>query len=299
MAPEKDAWIKGDSVIAIEKSEAHFTQVIKEEPTAVAYHHRGIARQALGFHELAIKDLDEAVRLGLKSPAIFINRANVWHSLGNDRNALADVNQAIDAAPENALAHNNRGLIWASLKDYDKALADQNRAVKLDPTNAEFFNNRGVTKVKLGQLSAALKDYTQAIAINESFAEAYANRGFASKKLGKYREALADYRQAVKLAPQSPQAFNDAAWLVATCPDQTLHDGERAVEYALYACELTAYKNADYVDTLAAAFARAGRFDDAVRTQQQAMTMMSNIERESARQRLRIYRSRMPYVDRQ
>lgn len=295
--PARRAWIKSDFVVAIEKSEPHFSDVINQAPTATAYHHRGIARHALGFDELAMRDLDEAVKLGLKEPALFINRANVWHSLGNDRNALSDINQAIEADPDNALAFNNRSLIRASLGDMDGSLKDADEAIRLDPEYVDALNNRGVSLVKRGEFQAAIDDYTRAIELNSGFVEAYANRGYAAKRLGRFTEALSDYRQAVKLAPQSPQAFNDAAWLVATCPQEELRDGKLAVQYAKYACELTEYKNGEFIDTLAAAYAANGQFPEAVKSQQQALTLLPEAAHAGARERLTLYQSEQPFVE--
>lgn len=295
--PARKAWVKSSNVIPIEKSEAYFTDVINREPTATAYHHRGIARHALGFDELAMKDLDQAVQLGLRSPAMFINRAIVWHSLGNDQNALSDINQAIEADPKNALAFNNRSLIHASLGDLDESLTDATAAIRLDPDSADALNNRGVTNVKRGEYAAAIKDYTAAVRLNDSFVEAYANRGFAAKKLGNYKAALADYGRAMKLSPQSPQAYNDAAWLLATCPDEEIRNGDQAVTYAKYACKLTDHKNGEFVDTLAAAYAASKDFKQAARTQQQALTLLPSNTQASGKERLELYRNDESFVE--
>jgi tetratricopeptide (TPR) repeat protein len=295
--PTKRGWIKEDGVIPIEKSEAHFTNVIANLPTAVAYHHRGIARHALGYHELAMRDLDEAVKLGLKDPALLVNRAIVWHSLGNDQNALSEIDKAIQAEPENALARNNRALIRASLGDLQGALEDASEAIRLDPDYAEGFNNRGVTRVKLGDFAPAIEDYTEAIRLDSSFVEAFANRGYAAKRLGKFDDALQDYARAVELAPQSPQAFNDAAWLVATCPQEQIRDGKRAVQYATHACELTSYKNGEFIDTLAAAYAADGQYPHAVKAQQQALTLLPQAVQADARERLKLYQSGQPFIE--
>ena len=262
--PAKRAWVQQQRVVAIEQANAYFTNLINAKPTAEAHHHRGIARHALGYHELAIEDFDEAIRLGLTSPSLFINRAGTLLKLNEDRRAMEQIDQAIQIAPENPLAYNTRCQIWASMGNLRRALADATRAIRIDPNYAEAFNNRGVTKVKQQNFASALKDYSEAIHLFPEYVEAIANRGYAHKQLGDYRAALDDYRQAVTLAPRQPQAFNDAAWLIATCPEKSFRDGQRAVEYARHACELTEFRNGDYIDTLAAAFAEAGQFSEAV-----------------------------------
>jgi lipopolysaccharide biosynthesis regulator YciM len=64
--------------------------------------------------------------------------------------------------------------------------------------------------------------------------------------------------------------LNNLAWALATSPDASKRDGKRAVQLAERACDLTQYQQPIMVGTLAAAYAEAGRFDDAVATAQKA-----------------------------
>jgi hypothetical protein len=74
------------------------------------------------------------------------------------------------------------------------------------------------------------------------------------------------------LAQLQPVTGRDgAAWLLATCPDAKWRDGSKAVQYATEACELTAWNEAGMINTLSAALAEAGRFDEAVNRLQQSI----------------------------
>nr|NIV77135.1 hypothetical protein [Gammaproteobacteria bacterium] len=75
-----------------------------------------------------------------------------------------------------------------------------------------------------------------------------------------------------------PQAHNDYAWLLATHEEAELRDGKLAIEFAERA--VARERTATYLDTLAAAYAEAGRFDDAVSTQEQAIAMLNEAEQE-------------------
>jgi hypothetical protein len=68
-----------------------------------------------------------------------------------------------------------------------------------------------------------------------------------------YQKAVELFRKAVKQGP-SPNAFNDFAWFLATCPDQSQRKGKDAVFYANKACQLSGWKDANFIGTLAAAF---------------------------------------------
>jgi Flp pilus assembly protein TadD len=81
---------------------------------------------------------------------------------------------------------------------------------------------------------------------------------------GKVEQAIANYQAAIKLKPNNVAFLNNLAWLLATCPEARLRDGQEAVELAERACQLTDYKQPSLIGTLAAAYAEAGRFDEAV-----------------------------------
>jgi len=77
---------------------------------------------------------------------------------------------------------------------------------------------------------------------------------------GQPREAVAQYRQVVSLKPDSVEALNNLAWLLATSADDSLRNGAEAVRAAERACRITGYKEVVPLGTLAAAYAEAGRF---------------------------------------
>ncbi len=92
-------------------------------------------------------------------------------------------------------------------------------------------------------------------------------------KQGKFQNAAGHYLEALRLKPDAPEVLNNLAWLLATCPDASVRDGTQAVKYAERACELTHYSVTPIVGTLAAAYAEAGRFDEAMATAQKACAL--------------------------
>jgi tetratricopeptide (TPR) repeat protein len=88
--------------------------------------------------------------------------------------------------------------------------------------------------------------------------------------LGHYQSAVEQYQITLAIAPDSLEGLNNLAWLLATCSDAGVRDGKRAVELAQHACQLTGEKKTVVLGTLAAAYAEAGRFDEAIATAQKA-----------------------------
>ena len=71
----------------------------------------------------------------------------------------------------------------------------------------------------------------------------------------------------------SPRGYNAAAWLYATCPKEDIRNGGKALELALKGCDLSEWRDGGVVDTLAAAEAEAGDFDEAVKYERQAIDL--------------------------
>jgi hypothetical protein len=109
-------------------------------------------------------------------------------------------------------------------------------------------------------------------------------------------EVYAGYHAVVRLEPTSARGYNGRAWLWATCPEAKYRDGKRAVESATTACELSAWKEPNDVDTLSAAQAEAGDFDAAVKSQSKAISLLTDpAKKQDYRSRLMLYEQHKPY----
>jgi len=94
----------------------------------------------------------------------------------------------------------------------------------------------------------------------------------------------------------SAESLNGLAWLLATCDDPKVRNGADAVKFAEQAVEKTDRKNPMILDTLAAAYAEAGQFDQAVNAQKEAMVLLQDEEqKKDFATRLKLYESSTPY----
>jgi serine/threonine protein kinase/tetratricopeptide (TPR) repeat protein len=113
-------------------------------------------------------------------------------------------------------------------------------------------------------------------------------------KLGKAAEMCG------KDAGSEPAAIlNCIAWPLATCPHAPLRDGAAAVSFAEQAVAATNRKDANYLSTLAAAYAEAGQFAKAVSVQNEAITLLPDGKpKEDYESRLKLYESNSPFRER-
>lgn len=122
--------------------------------------------------------------------------------------------------------------------------------------------------------------------------------GLNQRRRGKPREALASFEKSVEADPEFAPAAIELAWLLATSEVKELRNGKRATELALKACELTEWKSPEYLEVLAASYARAGDFGQAVRWQEKALGGIRGfnpVGKTRAWERLRLYRSGKPW----
>lgn len=182
-------------------------------------------------------------------------------------------------------------------KKAEDALVWTNASIGLDATNSESFFIRGVAWLGLKQQQRALSDFNESLRLKPGNILAMAYRAETLTGLKDFAKALADYNRVTELAPDMAEAHNGMAWILATCSDDKLRDGRKAVTAATKACELSKWKVAGYLDTLAAAYAESGDFESAIKWQTQALSAngLPQEQIEEAHQRLKMYENKQPF----
>jgi tetratricopeptide (TPR) repeat protein len=164
------------------------------------------------------------------------------------------------------------------------------------------LTSRGFAQYSRGDNRSAMRDYNQALQIDPNNAEAYTHRGDAQADQGQFAQAVADYQAAVRVDPQFGRAYLSSAWLRATCPVSQFRHTEVALRNAQMAIDLDGEYDYRYIDTLAAAQANAGEFEDAKATQARAIERAEQQQVSSQvigrmQERLQLYESGRPYRD--
>ena len=150
-----------------------------------------------------------------------------------------------------------------------------------------------------GASDDALQHFRDAVRLDPSNAEAHYNVGSLLRARGEFAAAGDQFRAALELKPDWIPAVASLAWLLATAPEAAIRDPDRALRFAERAAELTERRDASALDILAAAYASAGRFDEAVATCDLAFTLKPDTALErSIRTRQALYRQGLPYRSR-
>ena len=143
---------------------------------------------------------------------------------------------------------------------------------------------------------AAEQGCTEARADLAQIAKDHYDRGQAYRRKGDLAQAVANYTWAVEIDPKSARAYNNLAWLLATAPRSEIRDGKKSVELAKKAVALRP-EHPPYMDTLAAAYAEAGEFTDAIRMQQRAIDLLKAQGKAVSdhEDRLKLYEQKKPF----
>lgn len=172
-----------------------------------------------------------------------------------------------------ALIHSDLGYALARKGSLDEAIEHLYTAVELQPDYADAHYNLAAALSQKGKTNEALKEYGKTLALRPTDAEAHTSLGNALAQEGHVSEAIDQYETAINLMPDVILARNNLAWILCAAPNGTVRNGSRAIELARQAVELSGGNNPLFVRTLAAAYAEAGRFSDAVLTIERASSI--------------------------
>jgi hypothetical protein len=149
----------------------------------------------------------------------------------------------------------------------NEAILEWRRALKLDPSNAKARTNLGIALANAGATAEALAEFQRAVDSNPNNTEAQNNLGVALLQQERFQEAIAHFRKG-KLRHNLLVALDHAAR-----HEITQHRGNEAVALAREAMEMTAGKDPAILETLSAAYAAAGRLEEAAATARRAQTL--------------------------
>jgi tetratricopeptide (TPR) repeat protein len=251
----------------------HLQAALRLRPNYTEAHDNlGAALAGRGEFAEAAAEFEAALRLNPRHPDAREKLERARAAQRNLERTVAPWQARLRTNPTNAVAHANLGRILLDAGRLDEALAHCAEAARLAPTNAEYQFQLGVTLFRNGEPAKAIRPFQHALELDPKLAAAEYALGLAYRQQGRIPEALEHWRAAARLSPEWPDPLNNLAWALATDPRPELRNGAEAMTWAARAVQLTRSNNPVALDTLAAAYAEAGRFAEAVAAARQAQT---------------------------
>ncbi len=244
----------------------------------------------------AIKEFSEAIDLNPTNGLAFDYRGCAYFMKGDFDRAISDCEQAIRINSTDVDAAFNLASVYRAKGEFDKSIRSWDEYMRLNPTNHVAYKNRASAYNATGRYDEAIKDWNEGLRLNPNDSTALAMRGIAYFKTSQFDKADRDAIEAVRLSPTNGAALNSLAWFRATCPVASFRNGKEAVETATKACEFAKWTRWEWVDTLAAALAETGNFEQAVIYEKQAMGMsgVEEKDRKNMQHSLALYEHQQP-----
>lgn len=274
-----------------------------------------VVLEKLGIALSEERRFDEAIKYWKKSLKLKPNQAQVHELMGKifiiqgkaDK-AIEHCTKALAIKPDSANAHNNLGYALVCNEKYDQAAEHLAEAVKLDPNSAtaqknmsNAYSSMAAKLTQQDKFDEAIANLKKALAIKPDSATAHYYFTKPLLKKGKVTEAIFHFKEALRIKPDWIVPMNNLAWLLATHKDSEFRDPQQAIRLAERTCQLTSREDPTILDTLAAAYAAANRFPEAVATAESAIELANSAGQkevaEQIRKRLEFYRRNQPYYD--
>jgi tetratricopeptide (TPR) repeat protein len=285
----------------VDEAMDHFKKVVEIAPDSAVSHCN------LGNALLRMGQLDGAMVQFRKALEIQTDYAEAHNNLGivllrkgqPDEEAMIQFQKALESNPDYSEAHYNLGAVFGVLGRLDEAVGQYRKAIQLKPDYADAHGNLANVLATQGKFDEAIPEYRRTLELVPKSAQAHFRFGQALQGERNFEAAIQEYQKALDLVPQHLSAHLGLAWLLATCPEASLRNGQKAVELAQQAERLGGGESPQILDTLAAAYAEAGRFGEAVETARQALSLSAAKNNkplaEAIQTRLKLYETRSAY----
>ena len=282
----------GDHALAI----ALYEQLLpgRDEDAEV---HFNLARSLIeaGGNERAEHHLRRALQVRPDHGAAHFNLALLLGRAGRDIEATAHLERAADTDPENLPWRLVRARARADAGNVAGAVAELEEVVGLDPGMIEARRALAALLVGAGEAERAAEQLEALVTLTPDDLAARFNLGLMQFQAGLYVGCRETLEAALERFPGDVAVRHLLARLLATSPVPEALDGAWAVELAQ--AVVSERPAVDHLETLAMALAAAGRFDEAVSRQQEALELERRsigANSEERRKRLDLYLARQP-----
>jgi len=255
-----------------------------------------------GWLESGKADCDKAVELDAENLDAYLNRARICLALKDYDQAKKDLDYLQEKRPEIPDIAFLKMDLAIQEKRVGDAIAELERLVQLNPENRLLLMQLASMYQMDDRPRKALRIADRLINVEPTDWQALRLRGDVLLALGRHADAINDYEEAVKNIPEDEEdlsgVLNNLSWVLSTSPEDSVRNGDRALEAGLKACELTEYKKSHILSTLAAAYAELGQFDKAIEWSSKAVELGAKEEAEQLdqlKEELKNYQDKKPW----
>ncbi len=257
----------------------------------------GVTALALGRPADAVVHFRATASRHPESAPAHYNLGTALTQAGLFDDAIVSYERAIALRPGYAVALANLGDTLASAGRAAEAIPRYEEAVAADSSLPEAHNSLGAMLWRRGDLDRAERELKRALELRPSYAEAFFNLGHVAVRRADIKTAAANFRKAAASNPGWPLALTTAAWVLSTTADLDVRAPFEAAQLAERAASLTGRVDPRVLDTLAVAYASAGRFDEAVQVAREALAKASGPLARDVAARLAMFERREAFVD--
>ena len=148
--------------------------------------------------------------------------------MGRVNEAIPYFQRALELKPDYVEAYSNLASCLLRMGRVNEAITQFQKALELKPDSIEIHNNFGYCLLRIGRVDEAITQFQKSLEIQQNFSAYYdLGRAFYLKEMP--AEAIASYQRAIELRPQFVPAKVSLAWVLATWPEPSVRDGEKAI----------------------------------------------------------------------
>ncbi|MEN6406278.1 MAG: tetratricopeptide repeat protein [Thermoguttaceae bacterium] len=258
---------------------------------ARAHNNLGIAMAARGDLNAATAEYRAALDIKPDYTDALNNLGVALSQQGRTDAAIQQFQKVLNVNPQYAKARFNWGTALAKQGRNDAAVQQFRLALDADPSLDGARYSLGVALAACGRTNDAIDEFREVLRQKPNLADTHFNLGALLSERGDFEEALTHWFEAIRQRPDDVGYLDQTAWTLATCPKASVRNGPEAVRLAQRAVELSGGRDPARLDTLGAALAEAGRFDEAQAAARQALDLAAQQHRTDLIQPIRVRRS--------
>jgi tetratricopeptide (TPR) repeat protein len=237
-----------------------------------------------------------------QQPGIYVayyNLGNIAFKQDDFAKATEYLREGLRLKPDQPEMVNVLATCLAKIGQIDEAIIYFSKSLTIEPNSPETHQNIAIALATKGDLKKAAQHFERSLQLDPNSPDIYYNLGRLYSQKGDLEKAIKSWKQGLELRPEWPQVLNNIAWLMTT--QKSVRNPEEALGFALQACELTNFEHPVFLDTLGAAYAATGKFDQAIETAQKAINIVTAANQpqmaNEIQKRIELYKNKQCYIE--